>query len=463
MSYDLVVIGGGPGGYSAAIRAGQYGLKTALVEKDPKLGGTCLHVGCVPTKALLHAATLWQELLGASSQGILCDNPRLDFPRVIERKNQIVAKHAKGIEFLMKKNKVDWVRGFGRLAGPGRVEVQGPGGGILETRNVVVATGSEALLLAGLAADGERILTNVEILSLAEVPKSLAIVGAGAVGVEFASIFRRLGSEVTLLEMLPRIVPLEDEEISIELRRLFKKSGIRVETGARVEEVRRTDGGVTVRASFAGGKAESIEAEKLLVAAGRRPATGGVGLESTKVERDNGYIRVNEWMQTAEPGVYAIGDVVAGSPQLAHVAAREGLVAVGHIAGRPAAPLNARRIPNCTYTEPEIGSVGLTEAEARSQGRQVKVGKFPFLANSKATILGRHDGFVKVVADQKYGEILGVHIIGPSATELIAEAVVALESEATAETLMNATHPHPTVCEAVGEAFQAVYGLAINA
>jgi dihydrolipoamide dehydrogenase len=240
---------------------------------------------------------------------------------------------------------VDWVRGFGRLAGPGRVEVQGPGGGILETRNVVVATGSEALLLAGLAADGERILTNVEILSLAEVPKSLAIVGAGAVGVEFASIFRRLGSEVTLLEMLPRIVPLEDEEISIELRRLFKKSGIRVETGARVEEVRRTDGGVTVRASFAGGKAESIEAEKLLVAAGRRPATGGVGLESTKVERDNGYIRVNEWMQTAEPGVYAIGDVVAGSPQLAHVAAREGLVAVGHIAGRPAAPLNARRIP----------------------------------------------------------------------------------------------------------------------
>jgi dihydrolipoamide dehydrogenase len=464
MPYDLVIIGSGPGGYSAAVRAGQYGLRTALVEKDPKLGGACLHVGCIPTKALLHAASLWEEVGRGREQGILCDNPRLDFPKIIERKNQVVAKHAKGIEFLMKKNKVDWVRGFGKLAGPGKVEVRSDDGvKILETRNIMVATGSEARMLPGLQPDAGRILTNIEILNLSAVPKSLAVIGAGAVGVEFASIFHRFGSKVTVVEMLPRIVPVEDEEISKELQRLFKKAGIRVETGAKVENVRPTAKGAAFDLARPGGKAETIEAEKLLVAVGRKPNTTGIGLESTRVELDRGFIKVDQWQQTAEPGVYAIGDVVAGTPQLAHVATREGLVAVAHIAGRPVQPLHRDRIPGCTYTEPEIGSVGLTEAEARARGHRVRIGKFPFLANSKATILGRHDGFVKVVAGEKFGEILGVHIIGPAATDLIVEAVAAMEAEATVETLMSTIHPHPTVTEAVGEAFNAVYGLAINA
>ncbi len=464
MAYDLVIIGSGPGGYSAAVRAGQYGLKTAIVEKDGKLGGTCLHVGCIPTKSLLHAASLWQEVQHGAEQGILCDNPRVDFPKVIERKNQVVAKHAKGVEFLMKKNKVEWVRGYGKLAGAGKVEVRaGDGTKVLETKNLILATGSEARLLPGLEPDPDRILTNIEILNLKAVPASLAIIGAGAVGAEFASIFQRLGSKVTLIEMLPRVLPVEDEEVSKELQRLFKKAGIRVETGTKVEQVRRTENGVAVALNLPGGKTETVEAEKLLVAVGRKPNTSGLGLESTRAELDRGFLKVNQWMQTAEPGVYAIGDVVAGSPQLAHVASMEGMVAVGHIAGKPARPIRHDRIPGVTFTEPEIGSVGLTEAEARAQGRQVRVGKFPFQANSKASILGRHDGFVKVVADERYGEILGVHIIGPGATDLIAEAVAAMESEATVQTLMSTIHAHPTVAEAVGEAFNAVYGLAINA
>jgi dihydrolipoamide dehydrogenase len=464
MPYDLVVLGSGPGGYSAAIRAGQYGLKTALVEKDPKLGGTCLHVGCIPTKALLHTAAAWQELLHGQDQGILCDNPRLDYPKAVERKNQVVAKHAKGIEFLMKKNKVDWIRGYGKLAGGGKVEVQSPEGvQTLETRNTIVATGSEARMLPGLTADPDFILTNVEILNLTAVPKSLAVVGAGAVGVEFASIFNRLGTSVTLVEMLPRVVPIEDEEVSKELYRLFRKAGIRVETGAKVEGIQRTSGGVSFSLILPGGKSEQVQAEKLLVAVGRKPNTDNIGLESTRAQREKGFIQTDQWMQTAEPGVYAIGDVAAGSPQLAHVAIREGMIAVGHIAGKPVKPINPQRIPGCTYTEPEIGSVGVTEAEARARGHQVKIGKFSFMANSKATILGRHDGFVKVVADEKFGEILGVHIIGPSATELIVEAVAAIEAEATVETMINTIHAHPTLTEAVGEAFNAVYGLAINA
>lgn len=464
MSYDLVVIGSGPGGYSAAIRAGQYGLRTALIEKDPKLGGTCLHVGCVPTKALLHVADVWQDLLHGKDQGILCDNPRLDYPKVIERKNQIVNKHAKGIEFLMKKNKVDWIKGYGTLKGVGKVEVRSEQGTkTLEVRNVIIATGSEARMLPGVEPDPEFILTNIEILNLTTIPKTLAVVGAGAVGVEFASIFSRFGTKVTLLEMLPRVVPLEDEEISKELQRVFKKSGIRVETGAKVENIRKGENGVQFSVILSGGKKEDMEAEKILIAVGRKPNTGNIGLETTRVETDRGFIKVNQWMQTAEPGVYAIGDVVAESPLLAHVAAMQGLVAAGHIAGKPVKPIHPRHIPNCTYTEPSIGSVGLTEAEARAEGHQVRAGKFPFVANSKATILGRHDGFVKVVADEKFGEILGVHIIGPAATDIIAEAVAAMESEATVETLMHTIHPHPTVSEAVGEAFNSVYGLAINA
>jgi dihydrolipoamide dehydrogenase len=464
MTYDVIVIGSGPGGYSAAVRAGQYGLKTAIIEKDPYLGGTCLHVGCIPAKAFLHAADVWERFQHPEEDGMHCDNARLDFPMVSDRKNGIVSKHAKGVEYLMKKNKVDWIKGRARLAGPGKVEVTGQTGTqILEARNIVIATGSEARMLPGLQPDPKRILTNIEILNLREVPKSMGIIGGGAVGVEFASCFHRFGTKVTVLEMLPRIVPLEDEEISKELERVFKKSGIRVETGARVENIQKHDNGVTFSAAFSNGKTENFDVETLLVAVGRRPLTDNLGLEGTKVELDRGFVKADTYQRTGEPNVYAIGDVVAGTPQLAHVATAEGMVAIGHIAGKPVTPINRNHIPNATYTEPGIGSVGITEAQARSIGYKVKVGKFPFMANSKASILGRHAGFVKVVADEKYGEILGVHIIGPEAFELISEGVTAMVAEATVDTMIHAIHAHPTLYEAMGEAFNAVYGMAINA
>jgi dihydrolipoamide dehydrogenase len=464
VSYDLIVIGSGPGGYSAAIRAGQYGLKTALIEKFPKLGGTCLHVGCIPTKALLHTAEVWDHFQHSAEQGIHCENLRLELPGVLARKTKIVDKHAKGIEFLMKKNKVDWIAGYGTIKGPGKVEVNSETGArTVEGRHIIIATGSEARMLPGLEPDPNAILTNVEILEMKTVPATLAVIGAGAVGVEFASIFARFGSKVTVLEMLPRLVPVEDEEVSKELERTFKKQGIRCETGAKVEQVEKNSRGVRLTVTLNNGKEEIIDADKLLVAVGRKPNTDRIGLESTRVETDRGFIKVDPFQQTAEPGIYAIGDVVAGTPQLAHVATMEGLVAVAHMAGKPARPINKNRIPGATYTEPGIGSVGMTEAQARAAGHKVKVGKFPFLGNSKATILGSHDGFVKVVADETYGEILGVHIIGPHAYELIAEAVAAMEAEATIDTMVATIHAHPTLYEAVGEAFNAVYGQAINA
>ena len=383
---------------------------------------------------------------------------------VLDRKNKIVAKHAKGVEFLMKKNKVDWIKGYGRLAGPGKVEVTADGGKqILEAKNIVLATGSEARMLPGLKPDARRILTNIEILSLSEVPKSLAILGAGAVGVEFASAFSRFGSKVSIFEMLPRLVPVEDEEVSKELARVFKKQGIRVETGARVDNVENVGSGVRFQVTLADGKTEAVAADALLVAIGRKPNTENIGLEGTKVELDRGFVKVDPYQRTGEPGVYAIGDIVAGTPQLAHVATAEGMVAIGHIAGKPVVPINRNHIPGATYTEPGIGSVGLTEAQARAAGHSVKIGKFPFAADAKASILGQHDGFVKIVADEKYGEILGVHIIGPEAFELISEGVLAMEAEATVETLLHTIHAHPTLYEAMGEAFNAVDGMAINA
>ena len=464
MTYDLIVIGSGPGGYSAAIRGGQYGLKTAVIEKSPKLGGTCLHVGCIPTKALLHTAEVWDYFQHSQDEGIFCENPRLDFKLVNDRKSKIVNKHAKGIEMLMKKNKVEVIKGFAILKGGGKVEVRTDSGTkTLETKNILLATGSEARMLPGLEPDPEFILTNIEILDLKQIPGTLGIIGAGAVGVEFASIFQRFGSKVTILEMLPRIVPVEDEDVSKELERYFKKQGIRVETGAKAEGIQKTGNGVKLSATLASGKTEEMQFDKLLVAVGRRPNTGNCGVENTKIELDRGFVKVDQFQQTAEPGVYAIGDIVAGTPQLAHVATMEGFVALDHMTGRPAVPVNKNRIPGTTYTEPGIGSVGLTEAQAKAQGYKVKVGKFPFVGNSKATIQGMHDGFVKVVSEEKFGEILGVHIIGPHAYELIGEAVAAMEAEATVDTLKHTIHAHPTLYEAVGEAFNAVYGLAINA
>ena len=466
--YDLAVIGSGPAGYTAAIRAGQYGLKTAIIEKDGPLGGTCLHVGCIPTKALLFNAELWDHLKEAKEYGIEgVDARKLNWGAIQERKGKIVAKHSKGLDFLMKKNKVDTVKGYGKLTGPAKggvftVDVtEGGKTTQLRAKNILLATGSEARMIPGLEADS-KILTNIEILSLTEIPKSLVIVGAGAVGVEFASIFRSFGSEITILEMLPRLVPVEDEDVSKELARVYRKRGINFHTGAKMDKVEKTKTGVAVTFTV-DGKTQKIDAEKILIAVGRKPRTENIGLEKTSIKPDRGFIKVNEWMQTSEPGIYAIGDIVLGTPQLAHVGAMEGIVAVTKIAGKPGKPINPLHIPNATYCHPEIGSVGLTEAKARELGHDVKVGKFPFTANSRASIVGQHEGFIKIVSDAEYGEILGVHIIGPQATELIAEAVAAMELEATVEDLMWTIHSHPTLAEAMLDASNSVYGMAINA
>jgi len=471
--YDVAIIGSGPAGYTAAIRAGQWGLKTCLIEKDDKLGGTCLHVGCIPTKALLFNAEIYDHLKAAKEFGIEgVDGTKLNWGAIQQRKNKIVTKHAKGLEFLMRKNKVETVEGYGRLTGPAKdgvhsIEVFTEGGGgaggetkFVKAKNVILATGSEARMLPGLEPDS-RVLTNIEILSLSAIPKSLVIVGAGAVGVEFASIYRSFDAEVTILEMLPRVVPVEDEEISKELSRAFRKRGINAYTSAKVEKVDKTKNGVSVTFT-ADGKQQTIEAEKILIAVGRKPRTDNVGLEKTKIKVEKGFVKTNGYMQTDEPGIYAVGDIVMGFPQLAHSGAMEGIVAVGTIAGKQVKPINPLRIPNCTYCEPQIGSVGLTEAKAREKYGEVKIGKFPFSANSKASIVGSHEGFIKVVADAKYEEILGVHIIGPSATELIAESVAAMELEATAKDLMWTIHAHPTLSEAMLDAANAVEGLAIN-
>ncbi|MGA7312945.1 MAG: dihydrolipoyl dehydrogenase, partial [Silvibacterium sp.] len=468
--YDVAILGGGPAGYTAAIRAGQYGLKVALIEKDSRLGGTCLLVGCIPTKALLFNAEIYDHFKHAKEYGLDgLGEATVNWRTILDRKNGIVAKHVKGLEFLMRKNKVTVIPGFGRLTGAAKddshsIEVTPQDKGkpsIVETKNIILATGSDARLLPGVQIS-DKVLTNVEILSLDRIPKSLLIIGAGAVGVEFGSIFRSFGSEISILEYLPRLVPVEDEEISKELARSFRKRGIDTSVGAKVEKVEHTKDGVKVTFTGSDGKQATKEAEKVLIAVGRGPRTEGIGLEKTKIIADRGFIKVNEYMQTDEPGIYAIGDIVAGMPQLAHSGSMAGLVVAAKIAGKYARPIKRDRIPGCTYTEPQIGSVGLTEAKARELGHTVKVGKFPFVGNSKATIVDSHDGFVKVVADAKYGEILGVHIIGPQATELIAEAVTALELEATVEDLMWTIHAHPTLAEAMLDGFSSVEGLAIN-
>jgi dihydrolipoamide dehydrogenase len=465
--YDVAILGGGPAGYTAAIRAGQYGLKVALIEKSEKLGGTCLHVGCIPTKSLLFNAEVYDHLKHAKEYGIDgLGEGQLNWQTILDRKNQIVTKHVKGLDFLMRKNKVTVVPGFGKLTGPAKngvltIAVDGKGATSVQAKNVVLATGSDAKMLPGLKAD-DTILTNIEILSLKQIPKSLAIIGAGAVGVEFGSIFRSFGSEITIIEFLPRVVPNEDEEVSKELSRVFKKRGIDINVGAKVETVEKTKTGAKVTFTASDGKKVEKDAEKVLVAVGRAPRTEGIGLETTKIKPERGFIKVSEWMQTDEPGIYAIGDIVAGLPQLAHTGAMAGMVVAAKIAGKYARPIRRERVPGCTYTEPQIGSVGLTEAQAKEKGYTVKVGKFPFSANSKASIVGSHEGFVKVVADSKYGEILGVHIIGPQATELVAEAVTALELEATVEEMMFTIHAHPTLAEAMLDGFGSVEGMAIN-
>ncbi len=481
--FDVVIVGGGPAGYTCAIRAGQYGLKVALIEKTDKLGGTCLHWGCIPTKAMLFSAEVWDHLKHASNYGIDgVDEPKLNWDNLLKRKSEITLKHTKGLDFLMKKNKVTVFNGHGRLTGPANEGVftihvsdedkgkpkdaQAEGftkQGVTEVKakKVVLATGSDARMLPGYTAD-ETILTNMQILTLPAMPKSLVVIGSGAVGVEFASIFKSFGADVTIIEALPRFVPVEDEEVSKELQRLYKKRGFEMYTGAKVEKIEKTDGGAVVSFTDSNGKAQTKTAEKVLVAVGRAPRTYDCGLDKVNITPDRGFIMTNEWMETTEPGVYAIGDVVGGMPQLAHVGAMCGLVVAAKLAGKYARPVNRLRIPGCTYCDPQIGSVGMTEAIAKEKGYQVKVGKFPFVGNSKATIIDSHDGFVKIVSDAKYGEILGVHIIGPHATELIAECVTAMELEATVEEMMFTIHAHPTLSESLLDGFSSVEGLAVN-
>jgi dihydrolipoamide dehydrogenase len=462
--YDLAIIGSGPGGYVAAIRAAQWGLQTLVIEKDGFLGGTCLHVGCIPTKVLLHHAEVYETCKRAQEFGIEISAMQLNWPAILARKNTIVAKHSKGIEFLFRKNKVETMRGWGRWAGPGRVAVESEGKTAeIEATNILLAAGSEARSLPGVNFDGKVVLENRAILELQEVPKKLVIVGAGAVGVEFASLFHSFGSEVTLLEMMPRIVPLEDEDISAELEKSFRRRGIGVFTSAKVEAVAAADSGATIRFRDQAGAVQTLAADRVLIAVGRAPVTGRLGLESSRVKMERGYIHVGPYQETDEPGLYAIGDIVAGMPQLAHAASMEGIVAVGKMAGKEVPALQRTRIPNATYCEPQIGSIGLTERQAREAGHAVRTGKFPFLANSKASILGRTEGFVKVVAEEKHGQVLGVHAIGALASEIISEPVAAMQLEATLDDMMFTVHAHPTLWEAMGDAFASVRGLAINA
>jgi dihydrolipoamide dehydrogenase len=452
-TYDLVIIGSGPGGYVAAIRAAQLGMSVLIVEKESRLGGVCTLWGCIPTKALLHTADLLEEARHGAEVGVGARDVRLDIPAAMKHKEKVVRQSTNGVSYLMKKNRIDVATGFGRLAGAGRVAVAGPDGAetTYSTKNVILATGSAPRSLPGMEIDERTILSSTAMLELAEIPKSLLVIGSGAVGVEFASMYSRFGSRVTIVEVLPRIVPLEDEEISRELAASFKRKGIAIYPDTRVERLTRNDNGVEVIARSTGDKTETFRAEKVLMAVGRGPLSGGIGLETLGVATEKGFVRVDGYMRTNVPGVYAIGDLVP-TAALAHVASAEGVVAVEHMAGRETRPINYDHVPGCTYCSPEIGSIGLTEARARERGYDVAVGKFPFSAIGKARILNQASGFVKIVAEKKYDEVLGVHIIGPAATELVSEAAVALRLEATSEELVRTIFAHPTLSEAIHEA-----------
>lgn len=464
-TFDVTIIGAGPGGYVAAVRGAQLGLKVAIVEKEKgaKLGGTCGLRGCIPTKQLLMSAHLYEKAQHMKDFGINVGELGFDFGAVQKRKDKIVTKNAAGVTYLMKKNKVTVFNGFGKIQLPGKVEVTKEDGSkeIINTKNIIIATGSVVRPIPGFETDGVRVVNSDHILELKEVPKSLIVMGSGAVGVEFASVYSRFGCETTVVELLPRIVPLEDEEVSKELEKAFRKRGIKCLTGTKLEKLEKNDKGVVATGKDSKGNEVKLEAEMLLVAVGRMPYLEGLGLEGTKIKVERGNVQVDEYCRTGEPNVYAIGDVIP-TPWLAHLASKEGILVVEQIAGQHAEPINMRTVPNCTYCDPEVASVGLTEAKAKEKGYDVKVGKFPFSASGKARILGEEEGFVKVVSESKYDEILGVHIIGPHATELLAEACLAIQLECTAEELGRTIHAHPTVSESVMEAAEGVHNLTIH-
>ena len=467
-SYDVVIVGAGTGGYVAAIRCAQLGKKVAVVERQKALGGTCLIWGCIPTKALLEHAHALKVIGAAKEWGVTIPaaTPAIDMNQVQSRKDRIVTGLTKGVEFLFKKNKIDWIKGTARLAGKGKIEVFEGDKQTLEAKEIIIATGSSARGVPGIEIDHERIITSDEAIALKEVPRTLVIMGCGAVGVEFASIYRRFGSDVTIIELLPRLVPVEDEAISAELEKSFKKQGIKALTGTRVTKAVAGANGVDIEAQTPDGKTQKLTADYLLVATGRGPMTTGLAAEEAGIRMERGYIKVDEMYRTSVPNISAIGDVIAlGTgvhPQLAHVSSAEGITVAERIAGQEVRPINYDHVPNCTYCDPEIGSVGLTESEARQKGYDVRVGSFPFGVLGRAKMAGESEGFVKIVADKKYDEILGVHMIGPRSTELVAEAVLALRLECTVEELIKTIHAHPTFSEAVGEAAHATHGAAIH-
>ena len=461
MKYDVIVIGSGPGGYVTAIRASQLGLKTAVVEKS-ELGGVCLNWGCIPTKALLKSANVFEYIQHAEDYGIKVSDAQADFSGMISRSRGVADTMSKGIQFLMKKNKIDVINGFGKVKPAKKVEVTDDSGKteIYEADHTIIATGARSRNLPNVQQDGKKIIGYRDAMTLAEQPKKMVVIGSGAIGVEFAYFYNTLGTEVTIVEYMPNIVPVEDEEVSKQLERSFKKQGIKIKTNASVESVETSGDGCKVSVKTKKGE-EIIECDIVLSAVGIEANIEGIGLEDVGIITDKGKIIVNDYYETNIPNIYAIGDCIPGQA-LAHVASAEGIICVEKIAGHKPEKLDYNNIPGCTYCSPEVSSVGYTEKAAKEAGFDVKVGKFPFSASGKATAAGAKDGFVKVIYDAKYGELLGAHMIGANVTEMISELVAARKLETTGHEILKAVHPHPTMSEAVMEATAAAYDEVIH-
>lgn len=461
--FDLVVIGSGPGGYVAAAQAGSLGLKTAIVEKDALLGGTCLHRGCIPTKALLHAADTYTEIKEASKIGISTEGVRVEWDKIQKYKQRVVSTNAGGVQHLMKTRKVEVIAGFGKVLSPNKVSVKAADGKTseIEATNILIAVGSTPRALPFAPFNHARILSSDTVLELDHIPGSLTIIGGGVIGIEFASIFARFGTQVTILEALPRILAPADADCSKEMAIQLEQQGVKIFADVKVSKIDAKAKSVQIQYANAKGESAVSESEYVLVAVGRAPLTNDIGLDKTKAKIERGFVAVNQFMQSDEPSIYAIGDCV-NTPWLAHVASAEGILAVKHLAKKNPTALNYDHTPSCVYSDPPVAWSGLTEEEAKKRGYEVKISKFDFMRNAKASILGKKRGFVKFVTDAKYGEILGVHIIGPSATELLAEPAFAMQMEATIDDIAHAVHAHPTLYESIYEAAAIATGNAIH-
>lgn len=459
--YDVLIIGSGPGGYVTAIRAAQLNLKTALIEKD-KLGGICLNWGCIPTKALLKSAEVYEEISHAKDHGFKVDNVSVDFPAVIKRSRRVADTNSKGVEFLMKKNKIDVIYGSGRLKKAGLAEVTDKDGKKTEVsaKNIIIATGGRPRTIPGVEIDGDKVVSSREAMSLDKQPESLVVIGAGAIGVEFAYFYNTIGTKVTVVEMLDSLLPIEDKEITTILEKSFKKSGIKTHLSSKVESLKKSAKGVEVTIS-ADGKTEVLKADKALMAIGIQGNVENLNLDTVGVKQERGFIKVNEWYETSVKGVYAIGDII-GPPLLAHVASHEGIVCVEKIAGKNPHKVDYNSVPGCTYCQPQVASIGMTEEKAKEAGFELKIGRFPYSASGKARAIGARDGMVKLIFDKKYGELLGAHIIGTEATELIAELGMAKALEATPVELSKTMHAHPTLSEMIMEAAGDADGEAVH-